>query len=90
MARTYKYLVIAEWKGFDGLEWEEQLTQSMAICHNFTDAYYLALSMARVSEPDRSYRTCLKRINQFGAVRLRQVGDSGGATIVKTRVHRKS
>jgi hypothetical protein len=89
MAKGFKYLVIVDWQGFDGLEWEEQLTQSTAICHTLSHAYELALSMARVSDPDRSYRYCLERIKIFGAVQVRQHGDRNGATIVRVRVHGK-
>jgi hypothetical protein len=89
MPKGFKYLVIADWQGLAGLEWEEQLTQSTAICHTLSHAYELALSMARVSAPDRNYRYCLERVKRNGAVRLKQQGAENGATIVRVRVHGK-
>ena len=71
----------------EGLEWEQELIESMAVCRTCTKAYLHAKRLAKISNPDKGYRRVLETLKRKGAVEIRQRG--GGeekAIIVFTRI----
>jgi hypothetical protein len=87
MAKPHKYLVMSDSSPVATGSWEEELCESLRICHTVKAAYSLALSMAGITKPGKKYRKCLEEVKANGATQLRQEGGGAAATIVQVRIH---
>lgn len=86
MARDKKYIVISNREDLE-LEWGQALANSMGVCHTCAKAYEIALFLARITTPDRSYRKVLDTIKIKGAAQIKQKDGEAEATIVRVKVY---
>ncbi len=80
-----KYIIIAD-RQLD-LEWEASLQESMGVCTSCKRAYRVALFLARIAKPDRSYRKILHLVKQKGAAVLKDEKGTNSATIVAVKIY---
>ena len=86
MKKKSKYVVISNRVPIH-LEWGAAMQETMGICHTCAKAYEIALFLAGITEPDRSYRKVLDTVKAKGAATLAQKGGEQAATIVRVRIY---
>jgi hypothetical protein len=86
MAKKTKYLVISNQEK-PGIEWGAALQETLGICHTCAKAYEIAVFLAGITRPDKSYRKILDTVKLKGAATLAQVEGAQAATIVKVKIY---
>ena len=85
MKRREVYLVMSNRE--TGLDWEEELMETLAVCSNLKKAYEVGLFLGRISSPDSSYRKVLETIKVKGAYTLKQQKGDQQVTIVRIKYY---
>ena len=86
MAAKSKYVVISNRIPMDK-EWGVAMQETMGVCHTCSKAYDIALFLAGITKPDKSYRKILDTVKTKGAATLAQVEGEAAATIVRVKIY---
>ena len=85
MKRREVYLVMSNRE--TGLEWEQELMETLAVCSNLKKAYEVGMFLGRVADPDSSYRKVLETIKVKGAYTLKSQKGEQQVTIVRIKYY---